>query len=165
MMAFDIHQDGWCRIAPQLDVEVIHGIPVRVSCTDNEHRADEALIKEKIKRLTGLSVSVEDWVSTSPREQEWSVYVNRDDFSEVLHRLALASAALFVDRHHKAIDDDAVDWDREEFNYDFNHALEYCNIPWGELDKNDYLERYLSDMHRESVRLINDGISPLVEAE
>jgi hypothetical protein len=165
MMSFDIHQDGWSRIAPAIDVEVVHGIPVRVSYTGGEQLLDENVLKEKIHDLTGLSISVQDWISTSPSEQEWSICVDRKDFSEVLHRLALASAALFVDRHHKAIDDISVDWDREEFNFDFNHALEHCHIPWDELDKNDYFDDYLADMHRESNRLIKEGISPQVEAE
>lgn len=164
-MAFDIHQDGWTRISPAVDVEIVHGIPVRVTYADGKHRLDESMLTDRIHELTGLTVSVQDWVSTSPDEQEWSVCVDRDDFPQVLHRLALASAALFVDRFHKAIDDGSVDWDREEFRAGFNHALEHCHIPWGELDRNAYMDDYLADMHNESNRLIKQGISPHIEAE
>jgi hypothetical protein len=164
-MATHIVDSGWSRLSSALDVELLHGVPIRVSNSDTSAHIDEKLITDKISALTGLSVSVCDWISLSAKEQEWSVYVDKKEFSEVLHRLALASAAMFVDRYHKSIGRNAVDWDSAEFNYDFNHALEHCGIPWDTLNKSAYFERYVTDMHEESVRLINSGIAPQVEAE
>ena len=72
---------------------------------------------------------------------------------------------MFVDRFHKVIDASAVDWDEAEYNYDFNHAIEHCCIPYGTINKSDYFSNYIKTMHEESTRLINEGVSPLVEAE
>ena len=157
--------DGWNRIASGLDVEVEHGVPVRISNSDKYRPLDELSVTSKIRQLTGLTVSVENWVNISPGEQEWTVCIDKTEFVEVLRRLALASAAMFVDRFHKPIDANAVDWDRAEYTYDFNHAVEHCCIPYGTLDKDYYFESYLKTMHEESVRLFDQGISPLVEAE
>jgi len=174
-MSFSVTDNGWNRVTPVLDVEVLHGVPVRVSKTEFSTQADstqadmqqidESLITEKVHELTGLHVSVCDPKNVSASEQEWSVCVDKKEFEEVLRRLALASAAMFVDRFHKAIDRNDVDWDSAEYNYDFNHAMEHCCIPWGTLNKNDYFERYVDDMHKESLHLINAGISPHVGAE
>lgn len=162
--------DGWNRVASGLDIEVQHGVPVRISNTKTAgaHRAqdfNEASVTEKIFELTGFNVSMHDWMSVTANEQEWSICVDKREFTQVLKRLALSSAAMFVDRFHKAIDDNAVDWDSAEYNYDFNQAVEHCCIPHGTLNKNHYFEQYIKIMHEESVRLINDGISPMVEAE
>ncbi len=169
-MPFNIPDSGWSRVTPALDVEVLHGVPVRVTNSDTRQQndsvqLDENLISEKVHELTGLRVSVCDWTSISANEQEWSVCVDKKEFDEVLHRLALSSAAMFVDRFHKAIDHNAVDWDLAEYNYDFNHALEHCRIHWGTLNRDDYFEHYIADMHEESLRLVTAGISPQVEAE
>ena len=156
---------GWSRVDSGIDVEIQHGVPVRVSNTDTKQHLSEKMISKQVHDLTGLKVSIQGWVNINPDEQEWSVCVDKADFEEVLRRLALSSAAMFVDRHHKAIDRNAVDWDSAEYTYDFNHAIEHCCIPWGTLNKKDYFDQYVKAMHEESVRLINEGISPLVEAE
>lgn len=156
---------GWKRVTPALDVEVRHGIPVHVYCSDYVQPYHDRQITDRIHAVTGLAVSVHDGAKLSAKEHEWSVCVDKNKFEEVLHRLALASAAIFVDRFHKPIDDSAVDWNAAEFSYDFNHAIEHCCIPIGTLDKQSYFDRYAKVMKNESVRLIDAGISPLVEAE
>ena len=164
-MQIKASQTGWKRITPALDIEVLHGVPVHVYCNDTVQPHNNRQITDKIHELTGLTVSVHDGAKLSTKEHEWSVCVDKSEFEEVLHRLALASAAMFVDRFHKAIDDSAVDWNTAEFSYDFNHAIEHCCIPLGTLDKQSYFERYASVMRKESARLVETGISPLVEAE
>ena len=156
---------GWRRIESGLDVEFKHGIPVRISNTDTSHNLDERAVSKKLHELTGFTVSMHDWININADEQEWSVCIDKREFEEVLHRLALSSAAMFVDRFHKVIDGGAVDWDDAEYNYDFNHAVEHCCIPYGTMNKSDYFSNYIKTMHEESVRLINEGVSPLVEAE
>jgi hypothetical protein len=156
---------GWKRVTPALDVEVQHGVPVHVYCNDTVRPYDDHQIVDRVHELTGLTVSVHEAINLSTKESEWSVCVNKSEFEEVLHRLALASAAMFVDRFHKPIDDSAVDWNEAEFTYDFNHAVEHCCIPWDALNKRRYFERYKHVMEREVLRLVNTGISPLVEAE
>ena len=156
---------GWKRVTPALDVEIKHGVPVHVYCNDSVRPRDDSQITDRVHELTGLTVSVRDAINLSTKEHEWSVCVDKSEFEEVLHRLALASAALYVDRFHKPVDHTATDWDEAEFSYDFNHAMEHCCIPWGSLNKQSYFDRYVNVMHKESARLINAGISPLVEAE
>ncbi len=158
---------GWCRTDSGLDVEFQHGVPVRISNTDTSHILDERAVSKKLHELTGFTVSIHDWKNINAGEQEWSgsVCIDKREFEEVLRRLALSSAAMFVDRFHKAIDSNAVDWDVAEYNYDFNHAVEHCCIPYGTINKSNYFSDYIKTMHEESARLINEGVSPLVEAE
>lgn len=165
-----IPANGWNRVATGLDIEVRHGMPVRVSNTGKtDTRSPQELNKvsvtEKIFELTGFNVSIHDWMSITADEQEWSICIDKREFTEVLQRLALSSAAMYVDRFHKAIDSTAVDWDNAEYSYDFNQAIEHCCIPYGALNKDHYYEQYIKTMHEESVRLIDDGVSPMVEAE
>ena len=152
-MLVDSPCDGWKRIEPCLDVEIEHGVPVRISNTNTSRRLNELSISHKVQKLTGLKVSVDNWINITPGEQEWSVCVDKREFVEVLRRLALSSAAMFVDRYHKPIDHNAVDWDSAEYNYDFNHAIEYCCIPYGTLNKDYYFDDYIKAMHEETIRL------------
>ena len=164
-MLIGTSHNGWNRIASGLDVEIEHGVPVRISNTNKSKYLNERTISNKILKLTGLTVSMEDWITITPDEQERSLCIDKKEFTEVLNRLALASAAMFVDRFHKPIDRNAVDWDKAEYAYDFNHAVEHCCIPYGTLNKDYYFESYIIIMHEESVRLYEEGISPIVEAE
>ena len=164
-MQIDAFFNGWNRIATGLDVEIEHGVPVRISNTRRDRKVNKQSISERVLALTGLTVSVENWVNISADEQESSVSIDKREFIEVLRRLALSSAALFVDRFHKPIDRYAVDWDKAEYDCDFNHAVEHCRIPYGTLNKDYYFDFYLKTMHEESLRLIEEGISPIVDAE
>ena len=162
--------NGWSRVASGLDIEVQHGVPVRISNTKisgsrKTEEFNETSVTDKIFELTGFNVSMHDWMSVTADEQEWSVCIDKKEFTEVLKCLAISSAAMFVDRFHKAIDHNAVDWDNAEYNYDFNQAVVHCCIPHGSLNKDHYFEQYIKTMHEESIRLIDDGISPMVEAE
>ncbi len=164
-MLVDTCHSGWHRIESGLDVKFQHGIPVRVSSAGRPHHIDERSISIKIHELTGFTISMHDWINNYAGEQEGAVCIDKKEFEDVLHNLALSSAAMFVDRYHKAIDGNAVDWDAGEFNFDFNHAVEHCCMTYGTINKKDYFSHYIKTMHEESVRLINEGISPLVEAE
>lgn len=157
--------NGWNRVTSGLDVEVEHGVPVRITNSHAKNHLNERAITNQVQQLTGLSVSIDDWINITPGEQEWSLCIDKNEFAEVLRRLALASAALFVDRFHKPIGRNAIDWDNAEYNYDFNHAIEHCCIPYGTLNKDYYFDDYIQTMHEESARLFEEGISPLVEAE
>ena len=164
-MSMNTCDSGWHRIDSGLDVEFQHGVPVRISNTAPSLNLDQQAVSKKIHELTGFTVSMHDWINVNAVEQEWSVCIDKKEFEEVLRRLALSSAAMFVDRFHKVIDSSAVDWDDAEYNYDFNRAVEHCCIPYGTINKNDYFSSYIKTMHDESARLINEGVSPLVEAE
>ena len=156
---------GWSRIAANLDVEIRHGVPVCISCSGSCDSLDEQDIVRHITELTGFTVSLRDWTASSPDEQQWSVCIDDAQFERVLLNQALASAALFVDRYHRPIDRTAVDWDLAEFNHDFNTAIERCCLPYDSIVRQEYFTRYVDVMHKESVRLIEEVISPLVETE
>lgn len=164
-MSLHTCHSGWNRIASGIDVEVQHGIPVRIANSDTKHHLNELDISYKVRELTGFTVSMYDWITVDKHEREWSLCIDKNEFKNVLHCLAIASAAMYVDRYHKAIDYTAVDWDDAEFIYDFNHATEHCCIPYGSLNKDEYYSDYINCMHQESLRLIEEGISPMVEAE
>ena len=103
--------------------------------------------------------------AAEPGEQETRLCIDALQFDEVLHRLALASAALFVDRYHTPIDRNSVDWDNEEYARDFNHAIDCCCLDPGDMDRKEYFAIYAEHMHAETKRLLDSGESPMVEAE
>ena len=149
-MPMNTCHSGWSRLEPGLDVEFQHGIPVRISNTDTSRYLDQRTVSKKIHDLCGFTVSIHDWININADEQEWSVCVDKKEFEEVLRRLALSFAAMFVDRYHRVIDGGAVDWDNAEYTYDFNHAVEHCCIPYGTINKSDYFSNYIKSMHEES---------------
>jgi hypothetical protein len=159
-------QNGWVNLGNGFDVELLHGIPLRLSNNGRDIPSDDAQLVDEVKSLTGLTVVITSWeASQEPGEKEASLCVDALQFEEVLHRLALASAALFVDRYHTPIDKDSVDWDNAEYARDFNHAAECCCLDQSEMDRKEYFTIYASQMHAETQRLIDSGESPPVEAE
>ena len=165
-MSDNTTQNGWVSLSNGFDVELQHGIPVRLSNNGIDIPSDDASLIEEVSRLSGLTVVISGWDDADePGEQEARLCVDALQFEQVLRRLALASAALFVDRYHTAIDQDSVDWDSAEYARDFNHAVECCCLDQGEMDRNHYINRYVELMHAETKRLIDAGESPLVDAE
>jgi hypothetical protein len=159
-------QNGWINLSNGFDVELQHGIPVRLSNNGLDIPSDDALLIEEVTRLSGLTVVISGWEDTDEAgEQEARLCVDALQFEQVLRRLALASAALFVDRYHTTIDQDSVDWDNAEYARDFNHAVECCCLDQGEMDRKQYFSIYVELMHAETKRLIDAGESPMVDAE
>jgi len=159
-------QNGWVSLSNGFDVELQHGIPVRLSNNGLNIPSDDALLVEEVTRLSGLTVVISGWEDADePGEQEARLCVDALEFEQVLRRLALASAALFVDRYHTPIDQDSVDWDNAEYARDFNHAVECCCLDQGEMDRKQYFNIYVELMHAETKRLIDAGESPMVDTE
>ncbi len=159
-------QNGWLDLGNGFDVMLQHGIPVRLSNNGLDVPPDDAELVATVSDITGLKVVIAGWENAKePGEQESRLCVDPLQFEEVLRRLALASAALFVDRYHTAIEQDSVDWDNAEYTRDFNHAADYCCIDPGEIDRQDYFSGYASVMHAETRRLMDSGESPIVDAE
>ena len=159
-------QNGWVSLSNGFDVELQHGIPARLSNNGLDIPLDDALLVEEVTRLSGLTVVVSGWEDADEAsEQEARLCVDALQFEQVLRRLALASAALFVDRYHTPIDQDSVDWDNAEYARDFNHAVECCCLDQGEMDRKQYFNIYVELMHAETKRLIDAGESPMVDTE
>ena len=165
-MTDTIITNGWHRLDNGFDVEVLHGIPVRLSNNGLDIPADDADLIDTVSQMTALKVTIVGWhEGETAGEQETRLCVDALQFEDVLERLALSSAALFVDRYHTAIDTDSVDWDKAEYDRDFNQAIEHCGLESSDLNKDDYYKVYVTFMHAESNRLIDSGIDPLVESE
>ena len=165
-MTGETTQNGWVGLNNGFDVELLHGIPLRLSNNGLDIPSDDAQLVDEVKALTGLTVVITAWqASEEPGEQEANLCVDAMQFEEVLRRLALASAALFVDRYHTPIDKDSVDWDNAEYARDFNHAADFCCLDQSEMDRKEYFTAYVTLMHSETQRLIDSGESPPVESE
>ena len=165
-MTHDTMQNGWISLSNGFDVELLHGIPVRLSNNGLDIPSDDALLVDEVSSLSNLTVVISAWKdSDEPGEQEARLCVDALQFEQVLRRLALASAALFVERYHTPIDQDSVDWDNAEYARDFNHAVECCCLDQGEMERKQYFSIYVELMHAETKRLIDAGESPMVDAE
>lgn len=159
-------QNGWVGLSNGFDVELHHGIPLRLSNNGLDIPADDAQLVDEVTSLTQLTAVIAGWeASEEPGEQEARLCVDALQFEEILRRLALASAALFVDRYHTPIDRDSVDWDNAEYAKDFNHAVECCCLDQGEMERKEYFSIYVTLMHAETERLIATGESPPVDTE
>jgi len=159
-------QNGWERLPSGFDVEFRRGIPIQISDNGKGVTIPESALVEEITALGKLQVQLGEWKpGERADEHEARVFVSGKDFAEVLRRLALASAALFIDRFHKPVDASAVDWDRLEYLTDFREALDHCGLASDDIDKDAYRDDYLETMHRETQRLAQSTDTPLVEPE
>ena len=164
MMNDESAKSGWVRMHNGFDIELKHGVPIRVSDNGLDLPHDTSELTNEITRLTGLPVIIGSWQACEyPGEQEAVLHIECSQFKEVLRRLALASAAIYVDRFQKAIDADVVDWDSAEYSSDFNDALERCELARSQISKQDYFDFYTQTMHEESQRLAESGTSPIVD--
>jgi len=159
-------QNGWERLPCGFDVEFRHSIPIKVSDNGKGMTIPESVLAKEITALGKLHVQLGEWKSDEQAEEhEARVIVSGKDFTEVLRRLALSSAAMFIDRFHKPVDAGDVDWDRLEYLKDFRAALDHCGLASDDLDKDAYLDDYIETMHRETQRLAQSTDTPLVEPE
>jgi len=158
--------DGWERLPCGCDVELRHGIPVRLSCANGIPDIPTTDLSAEVSALTGLHVSLEEWLpGEAAGEVQARTRVRREQLTEVLNRLALSAAALFFDRYHKPVDRDDVDWDTLEFANDFRRALDYCGLDWKDVEQDTWKAHYLETMHAETYRLAASGESPRVVPE
>jgi hypothetical protein len=136
MVKQNLH-NGWGQIAPGIDVEFQHGVQLRIASQSSGQRLNEPHIANRVHELTGLTVSVKSWINAIPDERESSINIDMNEFDEVLTRLAMSSAAIYIDRFHHAIDSNTEEWIDEVHSFDFNQAIERCCIPWCTLNKTD----------------------------
>lgn len=156
--------EGWVTIPSGYDVCFERGIPVEVS--DNGKGPAAQSLADEIAALCGLRVTIGNWSRADDADEQLApITVAREDMAEVLRRLALVSAAVFVDRYNKPIHTRDFDWDAEEYAVDFNIALKCCGLGWGDVDKEAYFHGYAEAMHEESRRLTAGRERPIVGAE
>jgi hypothetical protein len=159
-------QNGWERLTTGFDVEFRNGIPIKVSDNGKGLTIPESVLVEEITALGKLRVQLGEWKSDEKvDEREARVIVSGKDFAEVLRRLALSSAAMFIDRFHKPVDVGDVDWDRLEYLKDYRAALDHCGLDSDDMDKDAYRDDYVETMHWETQRLAQSKDTPLVEPE
>ena len=157
---------GWVRLKNGFDVELVNGIPVTLSNNGLAEPADDAELDDEISGLSDLRTTIVGWHDCeNSDEQETLLCIDAAQFEEVLKRLAIASAALFVNRFQKPVGKNSVDWDKMEYDSDFNKAIEHCCLESTDYNKADYFAMYRDCMHEESSRLIEEGINPIVGPE
>ncbi len=161
-----IASNGWERLPCGCDLELRHGIPVRLSCANGVPDVPAADLSGEISALTGLHVSLEEWLPGEAAGEVQAISrVDGEQLREVLDRLAVSAAALFFDRYHKPVDRVDVDWDALEFANDFRRALEYCGLDWDDVERDTCKAHYLETMHVETRRLAAAKESPRVVPE
>lgn len=146
--------NGWERLPNGFDVQFKHNIPVRLS--DNGHGLDisRQILAEEVSSLGKLHVEIGEWEHGEKlNEHEAPLFISDHQIKEVLHRLALSSAALFYDRYKKPLDKNDVDWDEQEYHKDFAEALEHCRLSWSDFKQSAYHDFYIKTMHDETWRL------------
>ena len=138
---------GWVALVADAEVFLEHGVPTRIWVA--EEAMSTGALAEEIRELTGLQVTFGSWeAGEGPGEREAALHVSPGYIGRLLEVLAHASAEAYYDRYHKAIDADATDYDAEAYAQDFNAALEYCGLHWGEVDKEFLEQSYLASLHR-----------------
>ncbi len=154
-MVDDSPSHHWVRLSGGCDVEIRHGVPVSISDNGERNTVSPENLAREISEITGLDIQLGPWIpGAEPDESVARVVVSPEQLVQVLDRFARSSAVLFVDRFHKAIDENDVDWDREEFGVDFNDALKCCSLARGDVDPEAYFENYATVMHEETKRLM-----------
>ncbi len=138
---------GWVSLVADAEVFLEHGVPTRVWVA--EEAANTAALAEEIRELTGLQVSFGPWeAAEEPGEREATLHVRPEYIGRLLEVLAHASAEAFYDRYRKAMDPEDTDFDEEAYAQDFNAALEYCGLHWGDVEKDTLAQSYLATLHR-----------------
>ena len=139
---------GWVTLTPDVEVFLEHGVPTRIWVGG---MPEPALLTDEIRDLTGLKVTLDAWeAGEEPGELEARLHVSPESINRLLEMLARASAETFYDRYHTVIDVDATDFDEEAYALDFNLALEYCGLHWGDVDKDALAQSYLATLHQAS---------------
>ena len=137
---------GWVTLGPDVEVFLEHGVPTRVWVGV---MPEPALLTDEIRELTGLKVVLGPWEAGElPGELEAPLHVSPEYIGRLLEVLARASAETFYDRYHKPLDADDIDFDDEAYAQDFNSALQYCGLHWGDVDKDALAPTYLAALHR-----------------
>lgn len=159
-------RNGWVHLPCGCDLELRHGVPVRLSCGDDTPDIKATTLSNEVTAMTGLRVSLGEWQpGDEDGELQSRVRVSGEQLAEVLNRLALSSAAIFFDRYHKTPDREDVDWDTLEYANDFRRALEHCGLDWEAVDREACKPGYLEAMHAEIRRLSEALEPPLIEPE
>jgi hypothetical protein len=147
-------QHEWARLPSGYDVLLEHGVPCRIS--NNRLAIPDSVqgLIDQIFELTGLHVTIGPWLpGEGEGELEAPLVVAKSDLDRVLHKLALHSAAVFVDRFNRAINANDPDWDEAAYHEDFGRALKYCGLSWGEVKPEAHYPAYRRAMEDETARL------------
>jgi hypothetical protein len=148
----------WVRLENGFDVMLEHGVPCRISDNKLPIPSSPKELQQKILELTGLHVTIGQWTPGEGKDElEAPLTVEKSDLQRVLEKLALHSAAFFVDRFNRAINQKKdPDWDETQYHEDFARVLKYCGLAWGEVKPQTYYERYRIAMEQETAKLASE---------
>lgn len=141
------YMHGWVSLPLGGEVFLEHGVPTR-AWVSGDAAAHTANAVEGIRAVTGLNVTLEEWEpGEEPGQSEAWVHVSPREVGKVLQLLAYTSGEAFYDRYHKRIDAEATDYDEEAYAHDFDAALHFCGLHWGDVDKEVLHEAYVTALH------------------
>ena len=73
--------NGWISLSNGFDVELLHGIPVRLSNNGLDIPADDDQLVDEVTKLSGLTVVISGWEDADePGEQEARLCVDALQF-------------------------------------------------------------------------------------
>lgn len=145
------YMHGWISLPAEGDLYMEHGVPRQVRLNrDSWLMMKREQLVDEIADLSGLHVTLGEWEACEDFNDEMAatIQVNPRDITEVLNRLAHASAETFYDRYHKPIDESDTDFDTEACAQDFNIALQACHMKWDQLDKPAMRDCYRHALHQ-----------------
>ena len=146
---------GWVSLPSRGEIYLEHGVPRHVRI-DDKITADVERLVDEIIDVTGLHVTLDRWLPAEEAgEIVAAVHVSVQDISEVLKRLARASAETFFDRYHKPIDASDTDFDDEACAQDVNTALQVCGLQWAQfhLDQPALRGSYRQALHQAAAEI------------
>lgn len=147
---------GWVVLPCGAEVLLENGIPRRAWIKEYAMSETPDIVAETVD-VTGFHVTIGEWeLGENTGEMEAVLIVTPHELGDVLQCLAAASAGVFYDRYKKAIEPDDTDWDDEAYAQDFNTALQYCGVTWGEVNEQAYRQIYCEAMHRRTEELARE---------
>lgn len=142
--------NGWVMLPCGADLLLEHGIPVRVWAGEWED-INRAHVVADIQMMSSLHVHLADAVDA---DGELAVQVSCADIPEMLRRLAMVSAATFVDRYQKPIGEESADYDEEAFAQDMSEVLARCGLQWSDVDRASCRQTYSDALHAAADALV-----------
>lgn len=151
----ETERNGWYTLNPHCDLQIEHGVPVRIACEPGLVTANLRGLAGDVQQLTGLHVEIGPWQSGSAAAaHEAALRIAVEDFDAVLVRYAHASAATWQDRYQQPIHArDADDYETEAYALDFVTAMQRCGLDWPDVDKNAHDAGWRRALYGEAQRL------------
>ena len=151
----ETERNGWYTLTPHCDLQIEHGVPVRIACEPGNVTANRPALAEDVQRYTGLHVELGPWqAGERGTTREAALQVAAEDFDDVLARYAHASAATYWDRYQQPVHARTLDdFETEAYALDFVTAMHHCGLDWRDVDKHAHSAGWQRALYSEAQRL------------